>query len=91
MKRLESSVQRSIVTLLKSAGWVVDKPVSRSHNGFPDIAAYKDGKTIFIEVKRPGGKTTPIQDYWISKLKNMGFEAYVIESPKEIKKLGIIS
>lgn len=90
MKRLESSVQKGIITLLKSAGWVVDKPVSRSHNGFPDITAYKDGKTIFIEVKRPGGKTKPIQDYWINKLKNMGFDAYVIESPKQLKDYELI-
>lgn len=86
----ESVVQRKIISQLKKAGWIVDKPVNRSHKGFPDITAYRNGETVFVEVKRPGGKTTKLQDFWIRTLNKNGFLAIVIDNWKELKKYGLI-
>lgn len=87
---LESKIQTSVITRLKKAGWVVDKSVQHSHNGWPDITAYKfPGKVLFIEVKRPGQAPTDLQKYWHSRLKTMGFDCHVISSIEELKKLDL--
>ena len=87
---LESTIQKQIITRLDKAGWIVDKPVTRSHKGFPDLTAYKDGTTVFIEVKRPGEKPTKIQEFWILKLRMSGFDAYVMSDWQELRKYELI-
>ena len=51
--------------------------------GIPDIAGYMpDGRALFIEVKRPGGKPTPDQKIFIEKAQKAGclaFFAYSLE------------
>jgi Holliday junction resolvase len=49
-------------------------------NGWPDLCAVKDGTTIYIEVKRPGGRTSKIQDYRIKQLREAGVKVYVTDS-----------
>jgi hypothetical protein len=39
----------------------------------------KDGKTIFIEVKRPGYKLRPLQEYRRKEIEAKGFEFYVMD------------
>lgn len=46
-------------------------------NGIPDLVAFKDGKTIFIEVKQPTGVLSEIQKIRIKQLKEHGFEVNV--------------
>lgn len=81
----ESSVQTSIIKFLKYEGWFVTKLVSTSTSGIPDILAIRKGKTIFIEVKRIGGKTSSIQDYRIKELKSHGVEVFVFDNLQDAK------
>lgn len=46
-------------------------------NGIPDLIAFKDGKTIFIEVKQPTGVLSEIQKIRIKQLRAQGFEVNV--------------
>lgn len=46
--------------------------------GFPDLMCLKDGKAVFIEVKRPGEKPRPLQRYRLEELTELGFEASVM-------------
>lgn len=88
---LESKIQTAVITQLKKAGWVVDKSVQHSHNGWPDITAYKfPGRVLFIEVKRPGEKPTQLQKYWHSRLKTMGFDCHVIDDVEQLNDLNLI-
>jgi hypothetical protein len=47
-------------------------------NGSPDLIAHKDGRTVYIEVKRPGQKPRPLQDYRHRELAKYGIITYVL-------------
>lgn len=83
----ESSVQTSIKKYLKDNGWFVTKLISTSTAGIPDLMAIKNGQTIFVEVKRKGGKTSAIQDYRISELRQYGVKVFISDSLEDFKSL----
>jgi archaeal holliday junction resolvase (hjc) len=76
-KALESDVQRRLIKELEERGWMAVKIVLCNMNGFPDIMALKDGRTVFIEVKRAGERPRPLQEFRHRKLREQGFEVYV--------------
>lgn len=71
---LESSITRSIVTLAKSLGWwtfkIAGGPMQTS--GIPDLLCVKDGRAVFLEVKQPGKKPTPLQVHRIKEIREIG-------------------
>lgn len=87
---LESQIQAKISEQLQSAGWIVLRAITRSIRGYPDLEAFRDGRAIFIEVKRPGKKPTPLQKYRMNQLRKAGFSVYVMDSPDELKKHNLI-
>lgn len=46
-------------------------------NGIPDLMALKDGKTMFIEVKKPKGILSELQKIRIEQLRKQGFEVKI--------------
>ncbi len=77
---MESKIQSEIIKDLKKRGWIVVKAIMLSLNGFPDIMAFKNGETIFIEVKDAKGVISEIQKYRINELINQKFRAVVVFS-----------
>ena len=75
---LESQLQKKIINTLEAAGWYVVKHIQTNRNGFPDLQALKDGRCIFIEVKRPNGRTSDLQKHRLQQLTNKGFACYII-------------
>ena len=58
----ESQLQRKIITYAKSQGWLYIKTIKLSESGHADIMIFKNGKTIFIEVKKSkGGVSSELQ------------------------------
>lgn len=57
--------------------------------GFPDLFGVrrKDGKAIFIEVKKPGGKLSDRQRNFINIIKKLGAIAGVAHSAEEAIKI----
>lgn len=56
--------------------------------GHPDFSIFlPGGKTLFIETKRPGGKTRPSQVACIEKLRAAGFAAHVVDDLEKCKAL----
>ena len=51
--------------------------------GFSDLIAFKDGKTVFIEVKKPGGKVREDQINFLNRMKEQGFAAGIVHSVEE--------
>lgn len=78
---LESAIQASITKRLTAAGWIVVKIIQCTRNGWPDLQAHKNGRTIFIEVKAQGGKARPLQHYRHAELRAHGFEVYITNDP----------
>jgi HJR/Mrr/RecB family endonuclease len=68
----EQQIQTKIKRKLIERGWYVTKLIKTSTNGIPDLLAIKYGKAMFIEVKREGGRLSPIQELRIEELKAAG-------------------
>lgn len=76
---LEKDVQKRIIKRYEEEGYIVVKITLCSKPGFPDLLLLKNGIAKFIEVKRPGGKPRPLQEYRIDELRNAGFEVEVLD------------
>ena len=81
----EQSIQTSIMKWLKSEGYFCIKIMAASVNGVPDICAIRNSKTIWIEVKKEGGRLSPIQKVTISKMKRQYAEVYVVYTLQQLK------
>ena len=57
--------------------------------GFPDLfgVRFSDGKAVFIEVKKPGGRVRPEQEKFISKMRGYGFLAGICYSVADAIKI----
>lgn len=82
----ESYVQRTIVKKLKKKGFLVN--TQGAPKGFPDIRAWgPNGRAIVIEVKRKGLKATELQEIFLQKFRDRGYEAYLMDDTKTIDKI----
>ena len=79
----EQDLQRKIIAFLEGEGWIVVKTITLSKSGFPDIFAFKNKETIFVEVKAPNGVCSELQKYRIKQLNEQGFMASFIFSMGE--------
>lgn len=56
-------------------------------SGTPDLHITLRGRSFWIEVKKPGGKTTALQDQRLSEWRTAGAEVAVVRSLEELKRL----
>lgn len=76
----EQALQSRIIKDLKAKGWITVKTIKLSENGFPDIFAFRNKVSIFIEVKSPTGIKSELQKYRIEQLTKHGFLAFFCDS-----------
>lgn len=69
---LEKNIEAAVCAHAKATGWLVYKFVSPNQRGVPDRIFFKNGKTVLIEFKRPGGKPTALQLVQMRRLKDAG-------------------
>lgn len=74
--------QSKIKTHLQKLGYTVVKLIRLSDNGYPDLMAMKDGKTIFIESKEAKDTLKELQKYRIDELRKNGFIAFTLQAGK---------
>lgn len=84
---LERDIQRKLIIKAEKEGWYVVKIIQCNRPGFPDLMLLRDGKIIFIEVKRPGAKPRPLQLYRHNELSEKGMIVYVIDDINQLNKL----
>jgi Holliday junction resolvase len=75
---LESKIQAKIINQLKKNGWLVLKIIKCNINGMSDLIVFKNGKTVFIEVKNESGKQSEIQKYVQKQVELQGFQYLLI-------------
>jgi hypothetical protein len=75
----ERTVEIAVRDYAKSRGWLCFKWISPGNNGVPDRIFFRAGRTLIAEIKRPGGKTTKLQDVQINALRRAGMEVHVID------------
>lgn len=74
---LEQQIQSKIIKNLEKEGWYVVKLITTTKAGIPDLLCLKNGRTVFIEVKRPGGKVSKLQEFRHEELRKQGFEVII--------------
>lgn len=87
---LESSITKSIVTRAKALGWwtfkIAGGPMQMA--GVPDLLCVKGGKAVFLEVKRPGRRPTPLQVQRMKDIRSIGGAvAEVVTSRQEAERV----
>lgn len=71
----ESRIQAKKIKELEAQGYYVIKLVLTNKNGMPDILAIPPNSgVVFIEVKKKGGKPSPLQKFRHKELKEHGIE-----------------
>lgn len=81
----EQKIQTSIIKYLESKHWIVFKLMSVSKAGVPDLICHQSGFTFYIEVKKPGGRLSKIQQYRISKLKEQNIDVLITDNLEVVK------
>jgi len=65
----------------------VAKCGAMSVNGWPDLVAIRGGRTVWIEVKRPGGVLSAIQMHRHNEMRKQGAEVYTVQGVAEVRAL----
>ncbi len=83
----EKYIERKLVEKVKDLGGRAYKFISSNYAGVPDrLIVLPGGKVGFAEMKRPGGKTTKLQEHQISFLKSLDCNVEVISTIEQIDK-----
>lgn len=84
----ESSIEKYLVNQAKAAGGWAVKLISPNASGMPDrLVLFSEGRIVFAEVKRSGGKPRALQAAVHKKLKALGFSVEVIDSKAKVDAL----
>ena len=83
--RSEVSIERDVVAkAFRELGVPSFKLSGPGHRGAPDrLFLLGSGEVIFVEFKRPGGKTTRLQDHIHHQLRDLGYHVEVCDSVDE--------
>jgi len=85
---LEKTIEGYLVKRVKEAGGVAPKWVSPGMSGVPDrIVFLPQGRIIFVELKRPGERPTPLQDRIIGMLRGLGADVRVVDSMEKVDEI----
>lgn len=83
---LERHVEDALVQHVAKAGGRALKFVSPGSDGQPDrLCLLPGGKILFVELKAPGKKPTPLQAKVHDQLRALGFDVYVADSKEAVR------
>ena len=81
----EKSIEAYLVRKVKEAGGRAYKFTSPSRRGVPDrIILMPGGRALFVEVKKPGGKLSPLQQKEIRDLRLFGHSVSVVDCKDDV-------
>lgn len=81
----EQQIQSKIKKYAEGKGWIVIKTIKLSEAGYPDLFMFKNGKTLFIEVKKAGGIISPLQELRQKQLRQQGFTCEIVDNLEAFK------
>lgn len=84
---VEKDIESYGVRKMKQADILFYKFVSPSRNGVPDRIAMANGRVVFVELKRPGGKPRGLQIKVHETMRAHGMDVRVIDSKEGIDAL----
>lgn len=80
MAVLESKVEKDIVKMAKGLGYWVCKFTSPALAGVPDRMFIRNGRVVFIEIKRPGNAPTKLQEIRMRDMEAHGAEVHWVDN-----------
>lgn len=83
----ERDVERYLIKECEKRGWLCWKFVSPGRRGVPDRIVIRPGGVAFVEVKRKGGRVSPLQLRRIEELIRLLIPARVVETKGEIDEM----
>ena len=85
---LEKQIQQKIMYFCKLNGILAFKVDSTTTRGFPDLTVIlPNGTVLFVELKTPTGKLSPLQKVIHSKIEANNGNIYTIRSVEAFKQL----
>lgn len=82
---LERHLEQYFSTQCKKRGLLSLKLHMRFNRGWPDrLVILPDNRILWVELKRPGGTTSPLQDKLHKDLQTRGHVVHVIDSKEGI-------
>ena len=83
-KMIESQVERHLHSRIGLIGGMCLKFTSPGTAGVPDRIIIHEGRTMFVELKRPGEKPRPLQVTVFRQMKREGAFIYVLSSKEQV-------
>lgn len=81
----EKQVEARLTKGMKLAGGKSYKWVSPGNVGVPDrICIFQNGVVVFVELKAPGKKPTPLQEHRHKEIKWLGCKVCILASYEEV-------
>lgn len=85
---LEGSIERRLTDWCRANKILCLKLKLVVGRGWPDRTVLRNGRVLFLELKRSsGGRTSPQQRFWVNVLTKHGFSIHVVNSFDEAVKL----
>jgi Holliday junction resolvase len=85
---LEKNIERHLVQRARENGGLAIKWVAPAMAGVPDrIVFFPGGRIVFVELKAPGQRQTPIQIRVTKMLTDLGADVRVIDSKEAVNDL----
>jgi Holliday junction resolvase len=80
----EQQIQTKRIKQLEAEGYYVIKLINTNKNGIPDLIAIpKNADVLFVEVKRPDGKLSKLQEFRIKELNEHGLKTEIYKGEKQ--------
>lgn len=79
MSVLEKTIEKAVRKYAESGGCITFKMNGAGHRGWPDRMFLYEGQVLFIEFKRQGKTTTPLQAHIHDQLRKQGFDVFVVD------------
>lgn len=73
----EQQIQKKRIDQLEADGWYVIKLIKTNRNGIPDLIAIKKDDVMFVEVKKPNGVVSKLQEYRMKELEKYGIKTEI--------------
>lgn len=87
----ERDIEQYLVKRARESGGKAYKWVSPGNDGVPDRIVIFPGRVIFVELKAPGKKPTPLQLARHRELAGFGLQVLVIDSKEDVDRLILAS
>ena len=81
---MEKDVEQELVNRIKKIDGLTYKFVSPNVSGVPDRIVIYDGKVVFVELKKEGGRLSALQKLTLKKLRECKAQSTVIYTKKGV-------